>query len=101
MPAAPTAQSLVVQALDLGFFKLRSDRATDREREYTVAIAGFGRRPYRSGEVARVMGVKPASVGMFRDNLIRKGLIYAPDDGLVDFTVPHFDEYLRRTSRAG
>lgn len=47
------------------------------------------------------MGVKPASLGMFRDNLIRKGLIYAPDHGLVNFTVPHFDDYMRRTSQAG
>jgi len=92
------AQALVITALDEGFFKLRSDRATDREREYMAAMAGFGRGPYRSGEVARVMGVKHASLGMFRDNLIRKGLIYAPDHGLLDFTVPHFDEYMRRTA---
>lgn len=91
------AHDAVMRALDIGFFKLRADRATDRERDYLTAMAGFGRGPYKSGEVARAMGGKPESVGMFRDNLRRKGIIYAPDHGLVDFTVPHFDEYMRRT----
>ncbi len=90
------AQGLVIESLDEGFFKLRSDRATEREREYLAAMARPGHGPYRSGDVARSMGVKPASLGMFRDNLIRKGLIYAPDHGLIDFTVPHFDDYMRR-----
>jgi hypothetical protein len=63
-----------------------------------AVMADLGQGPYRSGEGARVMGVKHASLGMFRDNLIRKGLIYALDHGLVDFTVPHFDEYMRRAA---
>jgi hypothetical protein len=92
------ARAHVIAALDTGFFKLRSDRATGREREYMATMARLGNGPYRSGEVARQMGGKKggASVGVFRDNLIRKGLIYAPDHGLVDFTVPHFGEYMRR-----
>ena len=31
-----------------------------------------------------------------RDALIKKGLIYSPGTGLVDFTVPLFDDYIRR-----
>jgi hypothetical protein len=37
---------------------------------------------------------------MFRDHLIHKGLIYAPDHGLIDFTVPHFADYMRRSTTA-
>jgi hypothetical protein len=95
------ARAHVMAALDTGFFKLRSDRATDREREYMATMARLGSGPCRSGEVARQMGGKGgASVGVFRDNLIRKGLIYAPDHGLVDFTVPHFGVYMRRNHLA-
>ena len=31
-----------------------------------------------------------------RQALIRKGLIYDPRYGTVDFTVPHFAEFMRR-----
>ena len=31
-----------------------------------------------------------------RNALIRKGLIYAPEHGLLDYTVPQFADYLRR-----
>jgi len=31
-----------------------------------------------------------------RDSLIKKGLIFSPDHGEVDFTVPHFSPFMRR-----
>lgn len=90
------AHGVVMENLDATFFRDRFDRATEREREYLAAMASLGDGPSRSGDVARRMGGKAASVTMFRDNLIRKGLIFAPDHGLVDFTVPHFGAYVRR-----
>jgi len=33
--------------------------------------------------------------------LIRKGLIYAPEHGLLDYTVPQFADHLRRQSGGG
>lgn len=31
-----------------------------------------------------------------RDALMKKGLIYRPEYGVVDFTVPHFAAFMRR-----
>jgi len=43
------------------------------------------------------MGYGNASGGsVHRDSLIKKGLIYSPEHGTVDFTVPHFAAFMRR-----
>jgi hypothetical protein len=31
-----------------------------------------------------------------RQSLLDKGLVYAPAHGLIDFTVPHFADFMRR-----
>lgn len=36
------------------------------------------------------------SISLHRDSLIKKGLIFSPDHGLVDFAVPHFSPFMRR-----
>ena len=33
----------------------------------------------------------------FRDRLISEGVVYAPRYGWVEFAIPHFDEFVRRT----
>ena len=60
------------------------------------ALAELGPGPQRSGDVAQVLGVKAARAGPTRGNLIKKGMIYAPAYGDTEFTVPLFDEYMRR-----
>jgi len=37
----------------------------------------------------------PQAAGPTRDELIAKGLIYAPRRGTVAFTVPQFDRFIR------
>ena len=48
--------------------------------------------------VADVLGRKPQSLSPARDALIKKGLIYSGERGLIAFTVPHFGRYLRTQS---
>ena len=48
--------------------------------------------------VADVLGRKPQSLSPARDALIKKGLIYSGERGLIAFTVPHFGRYLRATA---
>jgi hypothetical protein len=31
-----------------------------------------------------------------RDELVKKGMAYSPERGLIGFTVPKFDEFMRR-----
>ena len=90
------ASAISVRTLDEGFFKVRFDRCTPSERRYMRALAELGAGAHRSGDVANLLGVKTTSVGPTRGKLIRKGMIYAPAHGDTEFTVPLFDEYMRR-----
>ena len=91
------ASDAVQKRLDEGFFKVRFDRLTPKEREYVIAMAGLGNGPYRSSAIARLLGEKPTSLAPRRAKIIKKGMIYSPEYGEVAFTVPMFDDYLRRT----
>ncbi len=94
---AERATQRAIQQLDEGFFRVRLDRLTPREKDYLRAMAELGPGPHRSGEIAEKMGVKVQSVGPLRANLIGKGMIYSPAHGDTAFTVPMFDEFMRRT----
>ncbi len=84
------------QKLDEEFFHVRFEKATEREREYMAAMADLGEGPYRTPEVATRLGKHQSHTSAPRDSLIKKGLIYSPDYGQVDFTVPKFSPFMRR-----
>ena len=85
-----------VRRLDESFFRVRFDRLTPKEKDYLRALAEMGPAPHHSGEIAARLGVKIQSVAPVRDALIRKGMIYSPVYGETAFTVPLFDEFMRR-----
>ena len=89
--AAPIAAG----ELAIGFFGSRYERATPAEREYMRAMAMLGDDPVPTAQVAEELGRKPSSVSPARDSLIKKGLIYSSERGLIAFTVPHFGRFLR------
>ena len=84
-------------ALDASFFAARIARIPDSEVTYVRALASLGPGPHRSGEVAAALGRSTSQVAGFRDRLIGEGLVYAPRYGWVEFAIPHFDAYVRRT----
>ncbi len=96
-----TAQDVAVAApeagseLAVGFFGSRYERATPAEREYMRAMATLGDEPVPTSRVADELSRKPSSVSPARDALIKKGLIYSSERGLIAFTVPHFGRFLR------
>jgi len=83
-------------ALDNGFFRVRWDRATRGEQQYLRAMAKDGDNPSASGEVASRLNRRQTSLGPVRANLINKGLIYAPEHGMVQFTVPGMADFIKR-----
>jgi len=85
-----------LRRLDEGFFKVRIDRLTPKEKEYVIAMARLGSGPYRSSDVADMLGEKLTTLGPRRAQIIAKGMIYSPAHGDIAFTVPMFDEYLKR-----
>jgi len=94
-----TASEEALKRLDDGFFRVRLERLTPKEREYVAAMAQLGKGPYRSSDVAEKLGEKVQSLGPIRAKIISKGMIYSPAYGDIDFTVPMFDDYLRRSMR--
>lgn len=83
--------------LDKNFFRVRFDRLTPREKNYLRAMAELGAGPYRTSDIADVLGMKVSSLGPVRASLIKKGMIYSPSHGEMAFTVPLFDEFMRRS----
>ena len=84
-------------ALDDSFFRVRFERLTPSERRYLRAMAELGPGPHRSGDIADVLGRPVTSLGLTRSRLIAKGMVWSPGHGDTDFTVPLFDEFMRRT----
>lgn len=93
---AQHAEAKTLKRLDEGFFKVRFDRLTPKEREYVIAMAKLGNGPYRSSDVADALGETPQSLGPRRSQIISKGMIYSPSHGDIAFTVPMFNDYLIR-----
>jgi len=82
--------------LDNGFFRSRWDRTTAAEKRYLRAMCPEGDAGVGSGEVASRMGKSLNQLGPIRARLIHKGLIYAPDHGIVAFTVPGMAGFIDR-----
>lgn len=90
------ASTTAIAALDESFFRVRFDRLTPAERRYLRAMAALGPGPHRSGDVAEALGRQVTALGPTRNNLIAKGMIWSPQHGDTAFTVPLFDEFMRR-----
>jgi hypothetical protein len=87
---------LVTHRLDENFFRVRFDRLTPREKQYLRAMAELGPGPHRSADIADKLGAKITTLGPVRASLIKKGMVYSPSHGDMAFTVPLFDEFMRR-----
>lgn len=95
--AVEEALPVVQEILDEEFFDNRVEEATNEERRYMAAMADIGDGPQSTAEITEKAGYKArASSGKARQALIRKGLVYVPEHGSVDFTVPHFAAFMRR-----
>ena len=90
------ASTTAIAALDESFFRVRFDRLTPVEKRYLRAMAELGPGPHRSGDIAEKLKQKVTSLGPTRSQLIAKGMIWSPQHGDTAFTVPLFDEFMRR-----
>ena len=85
--------------LDNGFVRARWDRTTTAEKRYLRAMCPEGDTGIGTGEIAARLQKKTSSLGPTRANLLHKGLIYAPDHGVVAFTVPGMSGFITRQPR--
>ena len=93
---ARDAAHFALAALDEKFFRACLDRLTRAERQYMRAMAELGPGTHRSGDIAAVLNRPVTSLGLIRSHLITKGVLWSPGHGETAYTVPRFDEFLRR-----
>jgi hypothetical protein len=87
----------VMNRLDENFFRVRFNRLGEGEKKYLRAMAEIGNGPYRTADISGILGVESSTaLSPVRSKLIKKGMIFSPAHGLLDFTVPLFDEFMRR-----
>ena len=67
--------------------------ASNCAEEFPMAVQLAGCEP---ALMAEALGEPINALGPRRAEIINKGMIYSPAHGDIDFTVPMFDEYLRR-----
>lgn len=86
----------VIEQLDNNFFRVRFDRLTLGEKNFLRTMVELGKGPYKAGDIADLCHIKVSALSSTRANLIKKGMIYSPSYGYIDFTVPLFDQFMRR-----
>lgn len=84
--------------VDDGLYRSRWERATPAQRELLRALARVGAaEPASIADIARHMGKSRTSdLSVARIELIKKGLVYAPERGLLAFTVPGMHDFIGR-----
>jgi hypothetical protein len=82
--------------LDREFFRVRMDRLTNAEKRFVRAMAELGNDSIKVSDIADRLGQQPRMLGVFRAGLIKKGMIYSTRHGELSFTVPWFDEFVKR-----
>jgi hypothetical protein len=93
---AKFASQTAVTELDSSFFRVRFDRLTPSEKKYLRAMAEMGPENHRSGDISHLLKKEVQTVAPVRASLIKKGMIYSPSHGENAFTVPLFDEFMKR-----
>ena len=94
---AIAAEQSTIRSLDASFFRVRFDRLTPDEKNYLRAMAELGSGPYESGVVAKVLGKNATQTAAVRSRVIAKGMAYSVQYGIIDFSVPLFGEFMKRT----
>lgn len=102
-PASPIQRTDVLEAnpgvitrLDHSFFRVRFDRLTPLQQKYLRAMAELGAGPHQTGDIAAALGVEATRVAPIRQQLINKGMVWSQRHGETAFTVPLFDEFMKR-----
>jgi hypothetical protein len=85
-----------VAALDESFFRVRFDRLTPKEKTYLRAMAELGPGPHRSGDISAVLGRTVNALAPLRQSLIVKGMLWSKNHGDTEYTVPLFDQFMKR-----
>ena len=84
--------------VDDGLYRSRWERATPAQRDLLRTLANIGGDgPAAVADISKAMG-KPrtSDISVARNELIKKGLVYASERGLLAFTVPGMHDFIDR-----
>jgi len=93
---AKAATDLAIRYLDESFFRVRLDRLTETQQEYARAMAACGPGPVRTADVAEELGIEASRAAPIRREIVKKGMAYSQQRGMIAFTVPKFEEFMQR-----
>ncbi|MDP7707107.1 hypothetical protein [Mycobacterium sp. TY815] len=82
--------------VDDGLYRSRWERATPAQRELLCALAelaGNGSTTV-SSLTTHMRKSRASALSVARNELIKKGLVYAPERGMLAFTVPGMHEFV-------
>lgn len=84
--------------VDDGLYRSRWERATPAQRDLLRALADrSGDEAAAIAELASAMGrSRTSDISVARNELIKKGLVYAPERGWLAFTVPGMHRFVAR-----
>src|SRR5680860_1150588 len=84
--------------VDEGLYRSRWEHATPAQRELLRAMCGVGGESNSAvADLVTAMGKKRVSdLSVARNEIINKGLAFAPERGLLAFTVPGMSEFIGR-----
>lgn len=86
----------ILNSLDKSFFRVRYDRLTPREKIFMHAMATCNSNECTLSEVAKCMNTQSPGISRLRENLLKKGMLFSPRHGIIQYSVPLFREYLLR-----
>jgi DNA polymerase III delta prime subunit len=98
LKAAESAIPDFEAALDSGFFTVRFDKASNKQKLFMFAMLDCGGLPCTISQVAANMHTESQRVYPLRAELISKGLICSSQYSKIDFAVPQFDKFLQRNA---
>ena len=94
-PRKGETQNPDLAQLQLALAEAQQLAATQKDL-YLRAMAELGPGVVRSNEVATLLGKKTAQVAPVRDTLMKKAICFSPRFNELAFTVPMFDQFMRR-----
>ncbi|MFL6098550.1 MAG: ATP-binding protein [Actinomycetales bacterium] len=86
--------------VDEGLYRSRWERATPAQKELLRALGDIGGEdPAAIGDLVAATGKRRVSdLSVARNELLKKGLVYAPERGVLAFTVPGMSDFIARQS---
>jgi hypothetical protein len=80
-----------------GLYRSRWERVTPAQRQLMRALGELaGGGVVAIADVAGRMGKRVTDLSVARRDLIRKGLLYAPERGMLAFTVPGMHDFIAK-----